>query len=389
MKPRPLFAPLLALALLVFAPAATRAEDEPTEAEGSQPTVSLEATDQPVRDLLRQLAELGELNLILADDVDGEVSFGVKDAPIRLALELVAKQAGLEVVEEAGGILRVKKAGATDADQRIFDVRDLDGVQLTALVRLLRDLGIPSPRMRMQDETHLVFRGTAEQRDRLDAALRKLREEEDETGRLRLGAHTLAIGAEIGEDGVLRYRVVPRHDVPKVRLWKASDDARIQSFFRVQDLDPAQREILERTVASLEKMAPTFTARFQGDNEQELVVVGPRPYVDAVASVLNQLRKNEPGDYMVVQVPPSPAGLVEGQAAREAAVRAAADAKVRLHEARRAAVEALRKLAEAEATPAEPSPQEKLDALRDEIHALRDEIREIKEILLERQASER
>jgi len=88
----------LALALAA-APALAR---PPKEAR----RISLEVTKANVHDVLRMLADVGRMNLVVADEVQGTVTLTLRNVPWTQALDMVLRARGLGM-EQRGNILRV------------------------------------------------------------------------------------------------------------------------------------------------------------------------------------------------------------------------------------------------------------------------------------------
>jgi len=94
---------LLVLLPLLACPVLLRAEDDRLD----NATVTLHFEDIDVRSAIAMLAEPYGLNVILHEDVQGQVSGEFNEVPLRKALDMIAQQAGLEILEEDHGILRV------------------------------------------------------------------------------------------------------------------------------------------------------------------------------------------------------------------------------------------------------------------------------------------
>ena len=88
----------LAVVLAVW-PALAR---EPREAR----RISLDVSQASVHDVLRMLADVGRLNLVTGDDVQGTVTLRLRDVPWGEALDVVLAARGLGM-ELKGNILRV------------------------------------------------------------------------------------------------------------------------------------------------------------------------------------------------------------------------------------------------------------------------------------------
>lgn len=96
MKPTRALFLVLALAAL---PALAR---EPRESK----RISLDVSKASVQDVLRMLADVGRLNLVAGEDVQGTVTLKLRDVPWTQALDVVLAARGLGM-EKRGNILRV------------------------------------------------------------------------------------------------------------------------------------------------------------------------------------------------------------------------------------------------------------------------------------------
>ncbi len=92
-------AALLALALAT-APALAA---PPTS---SEKRVNLNVTRASIHDVLRLLADVGKMNLVVADEVQGTVTLSLRNVPWTQALDVVLSSHGLGM-ERRGNILRV------------------------------------------------------------------------------------------------------------------------------------------------------------------------------------------------------------------------------------------------------------------------------------------
>ena len=88
---------------------------EPREAR----RISLDVSKADVHDVLRMLADVGRLNLVTSDDVQGTVTLKLRNVPWGEALDVVLSSRGLGM-ERQGNILRVAplKALQEEADAR-------------------------------------------------------------------------------------------------------------------------------------------------------------------------------------------------------------------------------------------------------------------------------
>ena len=120
MSTRPFIAPVLALALLTSAaaqseptppagqPAVTVAGSEPTEGSATRDrdTLSVDFPDEDIRNILRNVADLFELNLVVPDTLTGRTSIKLRDVTWRQIFQVVLAPAGYTYIEE-GNIIKV------------------------------------------------------------------------------------------------------------------------------------------------------------------------------------------------------------------------------------------------------------------------------------------
>ncbi len=118
--------------LLALALAATPAlAAPPKEAK----RISLDVTRANIHDVLRMLADVGRMNLVVADEVQGTVTLKLRNVPWTEALDVVLASRGLGMEkrgnilrvaplkvlqEEAEALARLKKAKAESAPLRTF-----------------------------------------------------------------------------------------------------------------------------------------------------------------------------------------------------------------------------------------------------------------------------
>lgn len=120
MSTRPFIAPVLALALLTSAaaqseptppagqPAVTVAGSEPTEGSATRDrdTLSVDFPDEDIKNILRNVADLFELNLVVPDTLTGRTSIKLRDVTWRQIFQVVLSPAGYTYIEE-GNIIKI------------------------------------------------------------------------------------------------------------------------------------------------------------------------------------------------------------------------------------------------------------------------------------------
>ena len=129
----------------VTAPSAaitTPAATAEVSAEGTpaSDTVSMEVTDAKIQDILRALAAMRPgTQIIMTPEVQGNVSFSLKEAPWELALKLVTESNGFQYTRVGENIFRVSKLstqGAAEVTIELLEKSDVSRVPDEDAVRL-------------------------------------------------------------------------------------------------------------------------------------------------------------------------------------------------------------------------------------------------------------
>jgi len=87
-----------------------RTVDEPPAAPAHGRLIDLDVRDADVQEVCRLLADVGQVNIVVADDVHGKVTVRMKRVPWDQALLAIVEAKGLRTVRE-GNIILVKPAG--------------------------------------------------------------------------------------------------------------------------------------------------------------------------------------------------------------------------------------------------------------------------------------
>ena len=182
---------VLVLALLLGVLLSGGAAADDGKDDGVLITLHLDEAD--VRQAIARIAKQANANIIISQDVEGEVTCLIRNIPWREALEHVAKIVGATVIEEDHGILRIMGAGATSDEPftgktwsltRRYDVRDL--LEFFDPLGVLRPVA-PEARI-AQEDTVIVVVGTAADHEAIERALveaRRARDAADASDRLR------------------------------------------------------------------------------------------------------------------------------------------------------------------------------------------------------------
>lgn len=116
---RTVMALLLGMVLLAVPTAAQQGPDQPKKYTGAK--ISLDFQNAPVRQILRLIADVSKRNMVVGQEVEGEITLKLRNVPWDQALDIVLKMHGLGM-EEEGNILRINTlenlAKQRDAESR-------------------------------------------------------------------------------------------------------------------------------------------------------------------------------------------------------------------------------------------------------------------------------
>jgi type IV pilus assembly protein PilQ len=112
------------------------------------PTVTMSFKNNPLEEVIRAIATLANINIIIADDVRGNVTMMFKDVPWMEALQSIIKTTGYAIVQEKYDIIRVIKT-ETMQDQletRMFQLKYLKPPgDFKATIATTYAVGAPKP----------------------------------------------------------------------------------------------------------------------------------------------------------------------------------------------------------------------------------------------------
>lgn len=80
--------------------------------------ITLDLQDAEVRNVIRLIAEVSQLNIVVGDDVEGKVTLKLRDVPWDQALDVVLKAKGLGMAWEGDNIVRVAPQALLDEERR-------------------------------------------------------------------------------------------------------------------------------------------------------------------------------------------------------------------------------------------------------------------------------
>ena len=109
----------VAIALLALHAGSAQVLAEPPRARkpAAQQTVDLDLKQADIRNVLRLLAELGNVNLVYGEEITGEITIRLHGVTWNDAMRVVLASMGLEMVHE-GNIVRVASAETLAAERK-------------------------------------------------------------------------------------------------------------------------------------------------------------------------------------------------------------------------------------------------------------------------------
>ncbi len=128
------------IALITVCTIAAAAYAEQIEVKKGRKQFSMEFRDADIRDVLRAVGQAANLNMIVGDNVSGQVTLSLKDVDLLDALEAILKTKGFTYVRD-GNILRVVSAAEArdeDMETRVFPLGYASGKDVLAVVEKIK-----------------------------------------------------------------------------------------------------------------------------------------------------------------------------------------------------------------------------------------------------------
>src|SRR5262249_20072990 len=94
--------------------------------------IDLDFKDADIHNILRLLADVGQVNIVTSDDVKGQVTVRMRDVPWDQALEVVLRTKGLGMQRE-GNLIRVAPAQVLEKEMEVEVARAKAAVELKPL----------------------------------------------------------------------------------------------------------------------------------------------------------------------------------------------------------------------------------------------------------------
>lgn len=117
------------------------AAGEEKKADAKAELITMTVSDAKIQDVLRSLAAMRPgSNIIMGPDVQGNVSFALKDVTWEMALQLVTESNGFQVSKESDNVFRVHKPEAKPKQDIIIEVMtksDIPGLSAEDALRLV------------------------------------------------------------------------------------------------------------------------------------------------------------------------------------------------------------------------------------------------------------
>jgi type IV pilus assembly protein PilQ len=121
------------------APAPAAVVDPAADATKAKDTLSVDFPDEDVRSILRNVADLFELNIVIPDTLQGRTSIKLRDVTWRQIFTVTLSPIGYTFVEE-GNIIKVISKGALDAEPFVTSSVILENVAASTIDPVLRSL---------------------------------------------------------------------------------------------------------------------------------------------------------------------------------------------------------------------------------------------------------
>ncbi len=121
------------------APAPAAVEAPAAEASKAKDTLSVDFPDEDVRSILRNVADLFELNIVIPDTLQGRTSIKLRDVTWRQIFTVTLSPVGYTFVEE-GNIIKIISKGALDAEPFVTSSVTLQNVAAATVDPVLRSL---------------------------------------------------------------------------------------------------------------------------------------------------------------------------------------------------------------------------------------------------------
>lgn len=101
-----------------------------TIAQASEQPLSLAFQDAPVEQVLQALADYQQLNLLVAPDVEGQITLRLQDVPWQQALSLIARMARLKITQQDSVLLVFPQGWQQDEEQEKAQQQPLEALSL-------------------------------------------------------------------------------------------------------------------------------------------------------------------------------------------------------------------------------------------------------------------
>jgi type IV pilus assembly protein PilQ len=115
----------------------------PVAATNSKDTLSVDFPDEEIRTILRNVADLFELNLVIPDTLQGRASLKLREVTWRQIFNVVLSQVGYAFIED-GNIIKIVSRDTLSAEPFTTTTLVIDNVAAASIEPLLRSILTPS-----------------------------------------------------------------------------------------------------------------------------------------------------------------------------------------------------------------------------------------------------
>ncbi len=204
-------------ALCVLLPGISGMVAAQTEKDPSEPIENLSFQAAEIRSVIRFLADYGQVNVVVAPDVQGTVTINLSNVAWKQALAIIGQTYGLAIVFEEAGYVRVLPAGQYRKEQTNIEKHKLDQTSMVSLdikiVRLANTAAaeivesvrsLMSERGKVEADTRTNALILQEIPDNIDRVIEFIRELDKPARQIRISAQLLEIystdGLNLGID---------------------------------------------------------------------------------------------------------------------------------------------------------------------------------------------
>jgi type IV pilus assembly protein PilQ len=134
---------IFGLAVLLFLLGLGNVHADTIDISGATSTFSMEFRDADIKDVLRAVGQAANLNIIISDNVTGQVTMSLKDVDLWAALESILKTKGFTYVRDANmvRVLSLSEVRDSDMETRVFPLGHARSQDILPVLEKLKSEG--------------------------------------------------------------------------------------------------------------------------------------------------------------------------------------------------------------------------------------------------------